>query len=91
MEVPRPRVESELQLLAYTTTTALQNLTHICNLQHSSQQRQIPDPLGEVRDQTCILMDTSWIHFYCATKGTSRWNFSTRLMILTAGNIKTYP
>ena len=34
MEVPRPGVKSELQLLAYTTAT--QDLSHICNLHHSS-------------------------------------------------------
>ena len=32
-------------------------------LHHSSQQRQILNPLSEARDQICILMDTSWIHF----------------------------
>ena len=30
-------------------------------LNHSSRQRQIYNPLSEVRDQTCILMDTSQI------------------------------
>ena len=32
MEVPKLRVESELQLLAYTTATATPDLSHICNL-----------------------------------------------------------
>ena len=40
MEIPRLEVESELQLPAYTTPTAMRNLSHICNLHHSSQQRQ---------------------------------------------------
>ena len=31
-------------------------------LHHSSQQRQILDPLDKVRHQTCILMGTSWAH-----------------------------
>ena len=31
---------------------------------HNSQQRQIPDPLSEARDRTCILMDTSRV-CYC--------------------------
>ena len=68
--VPRLGVESELQLPVYTTATATQNRSHVCDLHHSSQQRQIPNPLSENRDQTHILMDTSWIRFHCATLGT---------------------
>ena len=34
-------------------------------LHRSSRQCQIPDPRGEARDQTCILMDLSQIHFHC--------------------------
>ena len=48
----------------------IQELNHICDLHHSSQQRWIPDPLSEARDQICILMDTSRIHFCCITMGT---------------------
>ena len=36
MEVPGPGVESELQLPACTTATATRDLTHICDLHHSS-------------------------------------------------------
>ena len=70
MEVPRLWVELELQLLAYTTATAKPDPNHICNLHHSSQQCQIPDPLSESRDQTQNLMVPSRIHFHCATMGT---------------------
>ena len=45
------RVESELQLLAYTTAT-IQDLSCICNLHHSSQQRWVPHLLSEARNQT---------------------------------------
>ena len=38
MEVPRLGVKSELQLLAYTTTTTMPDQSHVCNLHHSSRQ-----------------------------------------------------
>ena len=60
MKVPRLGVKLELQLLVYTTNTAMQDLSHICNLYHSSQQCRILNPLGEDRDRTRTLMDTSW-------------------------------
>ena len=40
------------------------------SLHHSSWQCMIFNPLSEARDQTCVLMDTSLIHFHCATMGT---------------------
>ena len=36
MEVSRLRVELELKLQAYTTTTAIENPSHVCDLHHSS-------------------------------------------------------
>ena len=42
---------------------------HLQPIPHS-WQRWIPNPLSEARDQLCILMDTSWICFHCATTGT---------------------
>ena len=50
MEVPRLGVELDLQLLAYATAIATQNLSHICDLCHSSQQHWILNPLREARD-----------------------------------------
>ena len=50
MEVPRLGVESELQLLAYTTATVMQELSCVCDLHHSSGQRQIPNLLSEARN-----------------------------------------
>ena len=50
MEVPRPGVESGLQLPAYPSATAMSDLSCICNLQHSSWQCQILNPLSEARD-----------------------------------------
>ena len=45
MEVPRLRVKSEQQLLAYKTA-AMWDLNHVCDLHHSSQQHQILNPLS---------------------------------------------
>ena len=61
MEVPRLVVESELYPLAYTTATATQDSSHVCDLHHSSWQCQILNPLSEARDQTCSLMVPSQI------------------------------
>ena len=58
MEVLWLEVTPELQLLVYTTATATQDLTHVCDLRHSSQQCQILNPLSKARDWTCVLMDT---------------------------------
>ena len=55
---------------AYSTATATQDLRGVCDLHHSSRQCRIPSTLSKVRDRTCILMDSSWICFHCATKGT---------------------
>uniref|UniRef100_A0A8D1Q5Y1 Uncharacterized protein n=1 Tax=Sus scrofa TaxID=9823 RepID=A0A8D1Q5Y1_PIG len=61
MEVPRLGVESELQLPAYPTGTAMPDLSRICDLHHSSRQRRILNPLRGARDQSHILMDTSQV------------------------------
>ena len=61
MEVPRLGVESELQLPAYTTATVIRDLSHVCGLHHNSQQRWILNPLSKARNQTCVLMDISWV------------------------------
>ena len=63
MEVPRLGVISELELLAYATTLATPNPSHICDLHHSSQQCQILNPLSEARDRTLILMGPSQIGY----------------------------
>ena len=66
MEVPRLGGELELQLLACAaaTATAMPDLSYVCDLHHSSGQRQTPDPLSEARDRTCILMDTKRVHYH---------------------------
>ena len=49
MEVPRLGAESKLQLPAYATATAMQDLSRICDLHCSSQQRWVLNPLSEAR------------------------------------------
>ena len=50
MEVSRLGVKLELQQLAYTTATATQDPSRICNLHHSSLHCQILNPLNKARD-----------------------------------------
>ena len=52
-------VEWELHLQAYSTATAMQDLSCVYDLHHSSRQCWILNPLSEARDWTCVLMDTS--------------------------------
>ena len=70
MEVPRLEVELELQMLADATATAMQDLSRVRNLRHSSWQRRILNPLVEVGDRTCNLMVPSQICFHCTMMGT---------------------
>ena len=51
MEVPRLGAKLELQLLAYTTATAMPDPSRVCNLQHNSQQCQILNPSGSGQGQ----------------------------------------
>ena len=81
MEVPRRGVKSELQLLAYTTAATPPDPSCLCNLHHSSWQCRILNLLSKARDQTHILVDTSWIHFCCAIRGIpSAWIFFLSLL-----------
>ena len=50
MKVPRPGVELELYLPAYTTATPMPDLSHICDLHYSSQQRPIRNALSKAKD-----------------------------------------
>ena len=47
----------------------------VCDLHRSSWQGWILNPLSEARDPTHIFMDTGWIHFCCAIKGTPKDGF----------------
>ena len=66
----RGQIGATAASLRYATATAAQDLSCICNLQHSSWQCWILNPLREARDCTRVLMDTSLAHYHGATKGT---------------------
>ena len=83
MEVPGLAVKLELQLPAYTTTTAMQDPRQICDLHNSSQQCQILIPLSEAG--TCILMDTSGILNPLCLNGNSPSVFLIRNIIAEQG------
>ena len=57
MDIPGTGVESELQLQASATATAMQDASHICDLHHSFQKQQVLNPLREARDWTCTLTE----------------------------------
>ena len=58
------RGQIELQLPAYTTATAMPDLSHICSLHCSSQPHRILNPFSKAGDRTRILMDTSWVCYH---------------------------
>ena len=57
MEVHRLWVQSELQLLVYTTAPATWDPSHVCNPHHTSQPCPIFNPLSEAMDHPT----SSWI------------------------------
>ena len=71
MDVPRLGVKYKPQLPACTTATSRCDLSYICNLQHSSWQHWILNPLSKARDQTHILIDTSQVHNLLSHRGNS--------------------
>ena len=59
----------------HTTATAMQDSSLVCDLHHTSRQCRIPNPLSKARDGTRNLVNTSRIHFYCASVGTPNFIF----------------
>ena len=74
MEGPSLGVRLELQLLAYTTVTAMQDLSRVCDLHHSAWQRQILNPPSKVSDGTYPLVDTSQVQ----DSAEPQWELPTR-------------
>ena len=62
MQVPRLGLKSELQLLAYATATVTLDLRGVWDLNPSSQQWQLLNPMSEARDQTHNLVDLRFIN-----------------------------
>ena len=58
------KAESELQVQAYATATAMPDLSHICNLHPNSQQCQILNPLSRARYRTFVLMGTTQVRYH---------------------------
>jgi len=59
MEIPRLGVKLELLPPAYAIAAATRDPSHICDLHHSSRQRQIINPLSKASNRTRVLMDAS--------------------------------
>ena len=75
--------------LAYARATEAPDPSHICKSHHSSQQRQILNPLSEARDRTCNLKVPSWIHFHWATTGTLGYSILMEVFNWYANNVNT--
>ena len=82
MDVSRLGVESELQLLVYTTVTAMRVLSCTCDLYHGSF-----NPLSKTRYLTCILMDTSWVLNPLRHNGNSQRVFDATAQLSFGGGV----
>ena len=75
MEVPRLGFEWELQLQAYTISTAIPDPGPIHDLHPCLKQPQILNPLSKARYQTHILKDTSGVLNPLSHNGNSSLNY----------------
>ena len=71
MGVPRLGVELEPQLPADARAIATPDLSRVFDLQHSSWQRRILNPLSKARNRTCNLTVPSWDSSPLRLAGTS--------------------
>ena len=71
MEVPGPGVksQSELQLPAYTTATAMPGPSRTCHLHRTLWQHQLLNQQSVASDGTCILRET-WHPYPLSHTGT---------------------
>ena len=84
MEMPRLGSKSELQLLVYTTATAMPDPNCICDLHHSSKQHWILNPLSDARDRNHVLTDISQVLKPLSHDGNSRKYFQLQDKILVS-------
>ena len=79
----RARVELELQLPGYATVTATQDLSHVCDLHHSSVQHQILNPPSKASSMhgICILLNTSHVLNPLSHNGNSMYLFFNVIII----------
>ena len=61
---PRDRIGATAAGLSHSYSHSNVRFRLRLHLHHSSQQRRILNPLREARDQTCVLVDASQIHFH---------------------------
>ena len=54
-------VKLELYVPTYTRASAMQDLSHVCNLHHNSRQHWTLNPLREARGQNYVLMDAALV------------------------------
>ena len=73
MEIPGLGFEPEMQLPAYITDTAMDDLSCICDIHHSSRQHWILKPQNKGRDWTHILIDNSWVCNLLSHMRTPSW------------------
>ena len=74
MEVSRPGVELELQLLAYATATAVRSEPHLQSTPQLTEKLD-PRPTEWSQGSNRILMDTGQFCFHWATMGTPEFSF----------------
>ena len=89
--VPRLGVELELQLSAYTTATAILNLSRICDLSHSLYQHWILNTLSKARIWTHILWILVSFLTHWATMVTPRFLFVWKYSGVGIAQVSEYP
>ena len=78
MEVPRLEVQSELEPLAYTRATAMQDPSQVCETYTMAYGNAGSlTPQSEARDRTLIFMDASWVCYPLSHDGNSLTTFQS--------------